>query len=463
MDFWTFCCANCLHVLDELRPFEQKFADQLTIIGVHSPKFEHEADAHAVVAAVERYDVRHPVLDDPELITWKQYAARAWPTLVLIDPEGYIVAQLSGEGHAHALDALLTELVADHTRRGTLHVGDGPYVPRLPSHQCCAFRPRRYGWLTVSSWWLTRAITRSPILPTMPRPSCAVSEVVSAVLSTARPDVAQFSEPNGLCQLPREVAGWVGYDVVIADTVNHALRGVRLSDGHVTTVAGTGQQWMQGDEVPYDSDPRTPLSSPWDVAWYPAWHEVAVAMAGIHQLWSFDPVTPSLSVRAGTSNEGLVDGEERNAWFAQTSGLDVDGETLWLVDSETSSLRRCATASCTPRWAPVSSTSGSSTATRQRQCCSIHSGCSCFRTARCSIADTYNGAVRRFDPATQTVSTLVRDLAEPSGLVLDGDSVVVVESAAHRLTRVPLASELLQVSGDRLHTQRPVTRVRPDP
>jgi len=76
------------------------------------------------------------------------------------------------------------------------------------------------------------------------------------------------------------------------------------------------------------------------------------------------------------------------------------------------------------------------------------------------IADTYNGAVRRFDPATRTVSTLARDLAEPSGLVLDGDTVVVVESAAHRLTRVLLASELLQVSGERLHTLRPVTTVQ---
>ena len=101
--------------------------------------------------------------------------------------------------------------------------------------------------------------------------------------------------------------------------------------------------------------------------------------------------------------------------------------------------------------------------TRQRRWCSTLSALLVLPDSSVLIADTYNGAVRRFDPATQTVSTLVRDLAEPSGLVLDGDSVVVVESAAHRLTRVPLASELLQVSGDRLHTQRPVTLVRAGP
>ena len=88
LDFWTFCCINCLHVLDELRELEEQHRDVLVIVGEHSPKFVHEADPVALAAAVERYDVRHPVLDDPELVTWSAYTARAWPTLVVIDPEG---------------------------------------------------------------------------------------------------------------------------------------------------------------------------------------------------------------------------------------------------------------------------------------------------------------------------------------------------------------------------------------
>src|SRR5216117_2511902 len=91
LDFWTFCCINCLHVLDELRPLEEKYADVLVIIGVHSPKFEHEKDPAAVAAAVERYGVAHPVLDDPTMRMWQEYTAKAWPTLVVIDPEGYVV------------------------------------------------------------------------------------------------------------------------------------------------------------------------------------------------------------------------------------------------------------------------------------------------------------------------------------------------------------------------------------
>ena len=133
LDFWTFCCINCLHVLDELRPLEQQYSDVLVTVGVHSPKFEHEADPVALAAAVERYEIRHPVLDDPELDTWKAYTARAWPTLVVIDPEGYIVAHLSGEGHADGLAVLIPELIAEHEAKGTLHRGDGPYVAPEPT------------------------------------------------------------------------------------------------------------------------------------------------------------------------------------------------------------------------------------------------------------------------------------------------------------------------------------------
>ncbi|NKX51632.1 redoxin domain-containing protein, partial [Arthrobacter deserti] len=129
LDFWSFCCINCLHVLDELRPLEEKYRDVLVTVGVHSPKFEHEADPVAHAAAIERYEIHHPVLDDPELETWQAYSARAWPTLVVVDPEGYIVAHLSGEGHAGGLASLVEELVTVHEAKGTLHRGDGPYVP----------------------------------------------------------------------------------------------------------------------------------------------------------------------------------------------------------------------------------------------------------------------------------------------------------------------------------------------
>ena len=139
LDFWTFCCINCLHVLDELRELEEQYRDVLVIVGVHSPKFAHEADPVALAAAVERYEVHHPVLDDPQLVTWSAYTARAWPTLVVIDPEGYVVAQMAGEGHRRNVEILVDELVAKHEAKGTLHRGDGPYVPPAPSEGTLRF------------------------------------------------------------------------------------------------------------------------------------------------------------------------------------------------------------------------------------------------------------------------------------------------------------------------------------
>lgn len=103
LDFWTGACVNCVHVLEELRPLE----DRVTVIGVHSPKFPYEATRSAVAHAVERYRVRHPVLDDADLHTWDAYAVNAWPTLVLIDQAGYVVAQVSGEGHVAELAGLI--------------------------------------------------------------------------------------------------------------------------------------------------------------------------------------------------------------------------------------------------------------------------------------------------------------------------------------------------------------------
>jgi len=261
LDFWTFCCINCLHVIEELRPLEAKYADVLVVVGVHSPKFVHETDHAAVVAAVERYEVDHPVLDDPDLATWESYAVRAWPTLALVDPEGYVVAQFSGEGHANGLDLLLAELVEEHDGRGTLRRGDGPYVPPAPQPSTLRFPAKAVllptGHVLVADAGHHQLALLEGDGETPARPPIGSGQ---RGLLDGPPDIARFDEPNGLCLLPTDVATTVGYDVVVADTVNHALRGVSLIDGSVTTVAGTGSQWMQGSAQPPDG--ATP-AKPW--------------------------------------------------------------------------------------------------------------------------------------------------------------------------------------------------------
>ncbi|KPI32960.1 alkyl hydroperoxide reductase/ Thiol specific antioxidant/ Mal allergen [Actinobacteria bacterium OV450] len=451
LDFWTFCCINCLHVLDELRELEEKHRDTVVIIGVHSPKFVHEAEHAAVVDAVERYEVHHPVLDDPELATWKQYAVRAWPTLVVIDPEGYIVAQHAGEGHAHAIARLVEELEAEHEAKGTLRRGDGPYVAPEPVATDLRFPGKAV--LLPSGNLLVSDSTRHQLVEL----AADGESVVRRIGSGERGFTADsFSEPQGLALLPDG-------SVIVADTVNHALRRFDPATGAVETVAGTGRQWWQGSPT---SGPalEVDLSSPWDVAW---WRDkVWIAMAGVHQLWTWDPQTGTVAVAAGTTSEGLHDGPAPEAWLAQPSGLAAAGEDrLWIADSENSALRyvepegegyAVRTAVGTGLFDFGHRDGDAGQALLQHPL-----GVTALPDGSVAVCDTYNHALRRFDPATDQVSTLATDLREPSDAVLVGEDIVVVESARHRLTRLRLPEEAVRVDAVAHRTQRAATEVAP--
>ncbi|RSS78397.1 NHL domain-containing thioredoxin family protein [Streptomyces sp. WAC06614] len=448
LDFWTFCCINCLHVLDELRELEEKHRDTLVIVGVHSPKFVHEAEHAAVVDAVERYGVHHPVLDDPELATWKQYAVRAWPTLVVIDPEGYVVAQHAGEGHAHAIARLVAELEAEHEAKGTLRRGDGPYVAPEPVAGELRF-PGKALVLPDSGNLLVSDSTRHQLVEFAPDGETVLRRIGSGERGFG---ADTFNEPQGLALLPDG-------RVVVADTVNHALRVLDPATGAVETVAGTGRQWWQGSPT---SGPalEVDLSSPWDVAWWQ--DKVWIAMAGVHQLWTWDPAAGTVQVAAGTTNEGLVDGPAAEAWFAQPSGLAAAGDRLWVADSETSALR----------WVDADGAVHTAVGSglfdfghrdgEAGQALLQHPlGVTALPDGSVAVCDTYNHALRRYDPATGQVSTLATDLREPSDAVLVGEEIVVVESARHRLTRLRLPDEAVRVQDVAHRTQRAATDIAP--
>lgn len=451
LDFWTFCCINCLHVLDELRELEEKHRDTVVIIGVHSPKFVHEAEHQAVVDAVERYQVHHPVLDDPELATWKQYAVRAWPTLVVIDPEGYIVGQHAGEGHAHAIAKLVEELEAEHEAKGTLRRGDGPYVPPEPEATDLRF-PGKAVLLPGSGNFLVSDSTRHQLVELEPDGEAVVRRIGDGG-SGGSGGSGGFKEPQGLALLPDG-------RVVVADTVNHALRVFDPETGSVERVAGTGKQWWQGSPT---SGPAldVDLSSPWDVAWWQG--KVWIAMAGVHQLWTYDPEAGTVEVAAGTTQEGLVDGPAAEAWFAQPSGLAADGDRLWVADSENSALRYVShdgsgyvvgTAVGTGLFDFGHRDGEAGQALLQHPL-----GVTALPDGSVAVSDTYNHALRRYDPASGEVTTLATDLREPSDAVLVGDDIVVVESARHRLTRLRLPESAVRVDAVAHRTQRAATEV----
>ncbi|WP_010550552.1 thioredoxin-like domain-containing protein [Brachybacterium paraconglomeratum] len=483
LDFWTFCCVNCLHVLDELRPLEEKWADELVVIGVHSPKFEFEKDPEALQANIERYEVSHPVIDDPELETWSAYGARAWPTLMVLDTHGRIAGNLSGEGHAANLDRLVAELVAEGEADGSLRRGPAPTVLAERSEQTLRFPSKLAvlpdGRLVVSDAGQHRLVVFQ-----------ADGATVDAIIGTGErghadgdEDTAQFAEPNGVLALPAEVAHEVGYDLLVADTAGHRLRGVKIGQDRllrsrttteVTTLAGTGEQWMQGEPLPRgEGDARTySLSTPWDLTWSHSLNRAVIAMAGIHQLWTYDPVTGALLVLAGTTQEGLVDGPAVTSWWAQPSGLDEmpDGRIV-IADSESSAVRLLD-----PQTMQVSTLVGKGLfdfghvdGPLDRARLQHPLGVTALPDGRIAIADTYNGAIRLLDEETGEVVTVATDLKEPSDAIVgppvDGiGQLIVVESGAHRITWVPVAKAAERVIDEGAQrSERPATEVGPGP
>jgi thiol-disulfide isomerase/thioredoxin len=441
LDFWTFCCANCLHVLDELRELEAEFADVLVTVGVHSPKFAHEADHEALIAACERYGVHHPVLDDPDLTTWKAYAVRAWPTLTVVDPAGYIAAQMSGEGHVHGLRSLLGELVAEFEAKGALRRGDSPYVAPEPEPTELRF-PGKVIALPGGTYLVSDTSHHSIV---------ELAEDAATVLrrfgsgergfADGAAQDARFNEPQGLLLLDDATA-------VIADTVNHALREIDLASGRVRTVADTRDSAQ---------------ASPWDLTWDAEHAQVVVAMAGIHQLWSYDPASGKLDQWAGTTNEGLVDGPLAEAWFSQPSGLTTaaDGR-IWIAASESSALRNTDGETVATVVGQGLFDFGLRDGAADQALLQHPLGVTALPDGSIAIADTYNGAIRRYNPADGQVSTLITGLKEPSdALVTRAGDLLVVESAAHRLTRVKLPEEALRVEATAYRTQRPATEVAP--
>jgi hypothetical protein len=497
--------VNCLHVLDELRPLEEKWSEELVVVGVHSPKFEFEKDPEALAANIGRYEVTHPVLDDPELLTWTAYEARAWPTLTVLDTRGRVAAKLSGEGHAANLDELVGRLVAEAEANGSLRRGPAPTIleqraPRLLSYPSKA-ATLEDGRVVVSDPGAHRLVVLAADGGAAGVVGSGPADAAAEVIGAGRrghqdgpSSQATFAEPNGVLVLPPELAEQTGYPILVADSANHLLRSVRpgaplplggTGPWQVKSVAGTGSQWMQGDTLPSGdpgTDPRSlSLSTPWDLTWSRVLDRVVIAMAGIHQIWTLDPRTGALDVLAGTTQEGLVDGPLDQSWWAQPSGIveQADG-TLAVADSESSAIRVIDPVSRT-----VTSVVGLGLfdfghvdGPLERARFQHPLGLAALPDGRIAVADTYNGALRLLDPAAGRVVTLATGLAEPSAVLAvphagpadepatgrpaTGTDLLVVESGGHRLQRIDLdATPRTELDQGAQRTARPVTEIGP--
>ena len=437
LDFWTFCCINCLHVIEELRPLEERFGDALVVVGIHSPKFEHERDHEAVVRAVARYDVRHPVLDDPDRATWNQYAVRAWPTLVLVDPAGYAVAAFEGEGNAPKLERVIAGMISEHRERGDLNETPIETLPpAVPSG------PLRFPGKVVAGPDDLLAVADSGhdrVVVARVDETGEGAEVVAVAGTGTRGmgdgdfSEAAFHDPQGLLFADER-------SLLVADAGNHAIRRLDLADGTVETIAGTGEQARWGARG--GPARETPLNSPWDLELWGG--TVVIAMAGPHQLWALDLEKGDVGVLAGSGAEGLADGPAHAAAMAQPSGLAAENGKLWIADSETSSLRyldrsgRLTTAVGAGLFDFGHEDGPAESALLQHPLGVV------VTPEGPVVCDTYNSALRRYDPEKEEVSTLARDgLSEPSGgALLAGGSLVVADTDNHRLARVDAGGEV---------------------
>lgn len=473
LDFWTLCCVNCHHVLAELRPVEQKFKDVLTVVGVHSPKFEYEKLPESVAAAIDRHGIHHPVLNDPNMTTWQSYGVRAWPTLVLVDPKGEIIATYSGEGHAHAIEALIEKLVPEYESTGDLVRGAGLYKAPAPSSLALkqpgkiVSIPAAYQQLLGGAELLVSNSGAHNLIGL--KTANLLDPVVTigaGVRGSSDGDFASasFAEPYGALFLEGDLVSQVGAHLLVADTANHLIRAIDLETKKIFTIAGTGAQWMQADPTTGPAL-ETNLSTPWDIEVLE--NELLIAMAGEHRIWKYDFQTKTLGIFAGTTNEGLVDGNLSEAWFAQPSALSQSKVTpgkIWIIDAETSALRSAQNGKIFSQIGKGLFDFGHVDGPADQALLQHPLGLFELPDGNLLIADTYNRSIRKYSPATNSVSTIARDLSEPSDLELvetaDGPKLAIVEAAANRITLLPIEAEAL-VQGNAMRTARPALAVMP--
>ncbi len=336
LDFWTFCCINCMHVIPDLKYLEEKFGDDLTVIGVHSAKFQNERDSENIKNAILRYGIEHAVVNDFDFSIWQRFGVRAWPTFMLINPRGTIEATYSGEGNRDEAEADITRLIEKY--KGQYVTAKLPIALEKDKQPESVLRfPGKLDSYSENQLVVSDSGNHRVLLVDV-APDAASASIVTRIGSGREGykdgsfEEAEFRRPQGV------LASRDGSFIYIADTENHALRVADMKARTVTTLAGTGRQ---GYERRASNAPAlsTPLASPWDLAFYPNEKHIAIAMAGTHQLWSYDILTKTLSVIAGNGQESIDDGLYPNNSLSQPSGFSVWDGKLYFVDSETSSLR----------------------------------------------------------------------------------------------------------------------------
>ncbi len=434
LDFWTYGCINCIHVMEDLKRLEVKYHDRLAVIGVHSPKFDNEKNLETLRRTLVRYERDHAVVHDTEFVLMRQYGARAWPTLIVLDPAGGIVGGISGEGHYDTLDRVVGELLEEYT--GSIDDSPLPLVPETARFQdsLLAFPGKiavSHEHVAISDTLHHRVILTDHGGKILREFGGLVAGLVDGPARQAR-----FSAPQGLA--------FSGNRLYVADTGNHTIRQIDLSNGAVSTIAGTGKVGIRS--LGGGAATTVNLRSPWGLAVRDG--ILYIAMAGDHRIWQMNLDTAGIRVYAGSGREGIGDGSLGEAEFSQPSGLSLFGDWLFVADAEDSAVRRIDL-----KRQMVDTLVGTGLFDFGDRDGSFEQaelqhvlGIAALDEHRVLIADTYNHKLKQLDTSKMTVKSLAGTgkpgrkfssgqvgLNEPGGVAILKTQVLIADTNNHRI------------------------------
>lgn len=439
LDFWTLCCINCMHVLPDLARLEKKYPNELVVIGVHTAKFPNEKNTESIRKAILRYEISHPVVNDAEQRIWETYGSRSWPTLCLIDPEGYLVARGSGEGLYEALDREISRLIKIHKANKTLNEkplkfqlaraherGDSPLF--FPGKVLADAAGKRL--------FIADSTHHRIVITDLDGKRIAVAGDGQAGKADGTFAAARFQDPQGMA-----LQGELLY---VADCKNHLIRALDLKAQTVRTLVGTGEQGQDREQG--GAALKTGLNSPWDLLLHK--DRLFVAMAGHHQIWVMDLTKNTIVPFAGDGREDIHDGPLAASRFAQPSGLTSDGKTLWAADSEVSAVRavpldgRGMVRTLVGRGLfQFGDADGEGDTVRLQHALGL-----VYHDGKLYVADTYNSKIKLLDPDKRTCVTFLGSKAEPlfsepGGISYADGKLYVADTNAHRIRVVDVKTK----------------------
>jgi len=454
LDFWTFCCINCIHTLPDLAKIEKKYADQVVVIGVHSAKFKAEKSTDNIRKAVLRYQIRHPVVNDPEQKIWDLYGCQSWPTLFVIDPEGNVVNAYQGEGNYEDLDAVIGKLIEKHRKAKTLDEKPLHFALEHELEQPLNFPGKVLADAKSNRLFIADSTNHRIVITDLDGNKIDIAGAGTPGNVDGPFASAKFNDPQGMA-LKDEI-------LYVADRKNHEIRALDLRAKTVDRVAGTGVQDRE-DRFLREPAParKTGINSPWDVLFGPD-GLLYIAMAGDHQIWTLDLATRKLDIYAGSGRENILDDSLRMANFAQPSGLTTDGNELFVADSEVSGVRAMPFGKRGSVRTIVGlglfifgDQDGKGSSVLLQHALAVQ-----YVDGKIYVADTYNSKIKVLDPRTSECTTFVGGepevkpngptFNEPGGLSYANGKLYVADTNAHRIRIVDLKTKAvttLQLTG----------------